>query len=53
MSRTPDHYISQSLYLVLKTKIAVALQDEFGRVPTEDELDRVFHLTWIHRRVGP
>jgi hypothetical protein len=32
---------------LLKAKIAVALQDEFGRVPTEDEIDRVFHLTRV------
>ena len=28
-----------------QSKIAVALQDEFGRVPTEEEIDHVFHLT--------
>jgi hypothetical protein len=32
---------------LLKAKIAVALQDEFGRVPTEDEINRVFHLTRV------
>jgi hypothetical protein len=32
---------------LLKAKIAVALQDEFGKVPTEDEIDRVFHLTRV------
>jgi hypothetical protein len=32
---------------LLKAKIAVALQDQFGRVPTEDEIDRVFHLTRV------
>ena len=32
---------------LLKAKIAVALQDEFGRVPTEDEIDKVFHLTRV------
>lgn len=32
---------------LLKAKIAVALQDEFGRVPTEEEIDRVFHLTRV------
>ena len=30
---------------LLQAKIAVALQDEFGRVPTEEEIDHVFHLT--------
>jgi hypothetical protein len=30
---------------LLKAKIAVALQDEFGRVPIEEEIDHVFHLT--------
>ncbi|MGY1712795.1 hypothetical protein ACI8AC_25105 [Geodermatophilus sp. SYSU D00758] len=32
---------------LLKAKIAVALQDEFGRVPTEQEIDAVFHLTRV------
>jgi hypothetical protein len=32
---------------LFKAKIAVALQDEFGRVPTEEEIDRVFHLTRV------
>jgi hypothetical protein len=30
-----------------QSKIAVALQDEFGRVPTEEEIDKVFHLTRV------
>jgi hypothetical protein len=30
---------------LLKAKIAVALQDEFSRVPAEEEIDHVFHLT--------
>jgi hypothetical protein len=32
---------------LLKAKIAVALQDEYKRVPTEDEIDTVFHLTRV------
>jgi hypothetical protein len=32
---------------LLKAKIAVALQDEYGRVPTEQEIDSVFHLTRV------
>jgi hypothetical protein len=32
---------------LLKAKIAVALQDEFSRVPTEEEIDHVFHLTHV------
>jgi len=32
---------------LLKAKIAIALHDEFGRVPSEDEIDRVFHLTRV------
>jgi hypothetical protein len=32
---------------LLKAKIAVAMQDEFGRVPTEEEIDNVFHLTRV------
>jgi hypothetical protein len=31
----------------LKAKIAVALQDEYGRVPTEHEIESVFHLTRV------
>jgi hypothetical protein len=34
-----------------KPKIAVALQDEFGRVPTEEEIDHVFHLTRVMWKV--
>jgi hypothetical protein len=30
---------------LLKAKIAVALQDEYKRVPTEEEINSVFHLT--------
>ncbi len=32
---------------LLKAKIAVALQDEYGRVPTTEEIDLVFHLTRV------
>jgi hypothetical protein len=32
---------------LLKAKIAVALQDEYGRVPTEQEIESVFHLTRV------
>ena len=32
---------------LLKAKIAVAMQDEFGRVPTTEEIEKVFHLTRI------
>jgi hypothetical protein len=32
---------------LLKAKIAVALQDEYGRVPTEEEVESVFHLTRV------
>ncbi len=32
---------------LLKAKIAVALQDEYKRVPTEDEINSVFHLTRV------
>jgi hypothetical protein len=31
----------------LKAKIAVALRDEYGRVPTEDDIDKVYHLTRV------
>jgi hypothetical protein len=32
---------------LLKAKIAVALQDEYKRIPTEDEIESVFHLTRV------
>ena len=32
---------------LLKAKIAVALQDELGRVPTEKEMNQVFLLTRV------
>jgi hypothetical protein len=32
---------------LLKAKIAVALQDEYQRVPTAEEIDSVFHLTRV------
>src|SRR5947209_6468462 len=32
---------------LLKAKIAVALQDELGRVPKEEEIDQVFLLTRV------
>ena len=32
---------------LLKAKIAVALQDELGRVPTEDEINNVFLLSRV------
>ncbi len=32
---------------LLKAKIAVALQDELGRVPKEEEINRVFLLTRV------
>ena len=30
-----------------RRNFAAALQDEFGRVPTEEEVDRMFHLTRV------
>jgi hypothetical protein len=32
---------------LLKAKIAVALQDEYGRVPSQKEIESVFHLTRV------
>jgi hypothetical protein len=32
---------------LLKAKIAVALQDELGRVPKDEEVERVFLLTRV------
>jgi hypothetical protein len=35
-----------------QTKIAVALRDEYGRVPTADEINEVFHPTRVmHKAV--
>ena len=42
MTATPDQKKR-----LLKAKIAVALQDELGRVPKEEEIDRVFLLTRV------
>jgi len=30
-----------------KAKIAVALQNEYGRVPTQKEIEDVYHLTQV------
>jgi hypothetical protein len=32
---------------LLKAKIALALRDEYGRVPTEEEISEVYHLTRV------
>ena len=32
---------------LLKAKIAVALQNEYQRVPTSEEVESVFHLTRV------
>jgi hypothetical protein len=32
---------------LFRAKIAVALQDEYKRVPTEEEINSVFHLTRV------
>lgn len=32
---------------LLKAKIALALRDEYGRVPTEEEINEVYHLTRV------
>ena len=37
---------------LLKAKIAVALQDELGRVPKEDEINQVFLLAGLWRFLG-
>jgi hypothetical protein len=36
---------------LLKAKIAVALQDELGRVPKEAEINQVFFLTRVMYKV--
>jgi hypothetical protein len=40
----PDKEKKQRL---LKAKIAVVLQNEYGRVPSEEEINSVFHLTRV------
>jgi hypothetical protein len=37
---------------LLKAKIAVALQDELGRVPKETEIDQVFLLARVLYKAG-
>jgi len=37
---------------LLKAKIAVALRDELGRVPTREEIKRVFLLTRVMYKPG-
>ena len=32
---------------LLKARIAMVLQNEYQRVPTEEEIDSVFHLTRV------
>jgi hypothetical protein len=39
--------ISEQKKKLLKAKIAVALHDELGRVPKDEEVDRVFLLTRV------
>jgi hypothetical protein len=31
----------------LKAKVAMALYSEYGRVPKEDEIDHVYHVTHV------
>jgi hypothetical protein len=40
-----DMATSEQKKKLLKAKIAIALQDELGRVPKEEEIDQVFFLT--------
>ena len=46
MTATPDQKKR-----LLKAKIAVALQDELGRVPKEDEINQVFMRTRVMYKV--
>jgi hypothetical protein len=32
---------------VMKAKVALALYSEFGQVPQEEEIERVYHLTRV------
>ncbi len=38
---------SEQKWKLLKAKIAVALQDELGRVPKEEEINQIFLLTRV------
>ena len=40
-------YMQEMNKRLLKAKIAVALHSELGRVPTKEEIDRVFLLTRV------
>jgi len=42
MSTTPEQKKR-----LLKAKIALALQDELGRIPTSEQIDQVFLLTRV------
>jgi hypothetical protein len=37
----------QQKHRLLKAKTAVALQDEYGRVPTQEEINAFYHMTRI------
>ena len=39
--------LSEQKKWLLKAKIAVALQNELGRVPTEDEINTIFLLSRV------
>jgi len=38
---------AEQQHRVLKAKVAMALYSEYGRVPKEQEIDQVYHLTRI------
>lgn len=42
-----DMALNEQKRRLLKAKIAVALQDELGRVPNEDEIDNVFLMARV------
>ena len=38
---------TEQQHKVLKAKVAMALYSEYGRVPRENEIDEVYHLTLV------
>jgi hypothetical protein len=38
---------TEQQHKVLKAKVAMALYSEYGRVPRENEIDEVYHLTRV------
>jgi hypothetical protein len=39
--------VTEQRQRVLKAKVALALYREYGHVPKEDEIERIYHLTRV------